>query len=131
MYTIFKLELIRQVMRYLFVVLSFSLIQQHFSQGEFKNNSRVETDQEAYGNRDTKKYKIMIVPFDYKMYISSLDRTIATKTRHHPGKMRYADKHRSQKPLQQKQTSSIDVEMMNSRKKNGGNTTMTKRMMRF
>jgi len=28
-----------------------------------------------------KKYKLMIVPFDYKMYISSLDRTIASKTR--------------------------------------------------
>ena len=67
-------------MKYLFIAVCFSLLQQHICQSDF-NSSRVKTDQEAYGNESSKKYQIMIVPFDYKMYISSIDRDIATKTR--------------------------------------------------
>ena len=53
------------------MLISFSLLQTYTCQ----------TDQQAYQPDNMKKYKLMIVPFDYKMYISSLDRTIASKTR--------------------------------------------------
>ena len=58
-------------MRFLLLLISFSLLQTYTCQ----------TDQQAYQPNNMKKYKLMIVPFDYKMYISSLDRTIASKTR--------------------------------------------------
>ena len=67
-------------MKYSIVLLSFLFFNHSISQNEFKNTKKVETDQEAY-NGGTKNHKIMIIPFDYKMYMSSLDREIAAKTR--------------------------------------------------
>ena len=67
-------------MKYSIVLLSFLLFNHSIAQNEFKNTKKVETDQEAY-NGEPKSYNIMIVPFDYKMYMSSLDREIAAKTR--------------------------------------------------
>ena len=67
-------------MKFLTILLSFIIVAPVFTQNEFKNTKRIATDQEAY-NSQTKSYRIMIVPFDYKMYMSSLDREIAAKTR--------------------------------------------------
>ena len=67
-------------MKFLTLLLSFIIVAPVFTQNEFKNTTKITTDQEAY-NSQTKSYRIMIVPFDYKMYMSSLDREIAAKTR--------------------------------------------------
>ena len=67
-------------MKYSIVLLSFIFFNHSVAQNEFENTKKVETDQEAY-NGQPKNYRIMIVPFDYKMYMSSLDREIAAKTR--------------------------------------------------
>lgn len=67
-------------MKYFIVLISLFSFSHSIAQNEFKNTKKVETDQEAY-NAEPKKFNIMIVPFDYKMYMSSLDREIAVKTR--------------------------------------------------
>jgi hypothetical protein len=67
-------------MKYFILLISLFSFSHSIAQNEFKNTKKVETDQEAY-NAEPKKFNLMIVPFDYKMYMSSLDREIAAKTR--------------------------------------------------
>jgi hypothetical protein len=67
-------------MKYFIVLISLFSFGHSIAQNEFKNTKKIETDQEAY-SEEPKKFKLMIVPFDYKMYMSSLDREIAAKTR--------------------------------------------------
>lgn len=67
-------------MKYFILLISLFSFSYSIAQNEFKNTKKVETDQEAY-NAEPKKFNLMIVPFDYKMYMSSLDREIAAKTR--------------------------------------------------
>jgi len=47
---------------------------------QFQDSRRIETDQEAYYNGRSEPNKVMIIPFESKMYISSVDRSIAKRT---------------------------------------------------
>ena len=46
---------------------------------QFHNSSQMQSNQQAY-SKDLNGPKIMIVPFDSKMYVSSVDRAIAKRT---------------------------------------------------
>jgi len=60
-------------------VLSVSLVAQV---NQFQNSKHVKTDQEVYneGVDSSRVSKVLIVPFDPKLYVSSADRDIAAKT---------------------------------------------------
>ena len=63
----------------LFIILLISFqIQAQVNQ--FQKSHKVETDQEVYNDGLFKPLRALIIPFDTKMYISSVDRSIAKKT---------------------------------------------------
>ena len=47
---------------------------------QFQNSRHIETDQKVYNDGSNRPNKVMIIPFDSKMYVSSVDRSIAKRT---------------------------------------------------
>lgn len=67
------------VLAFQIVLMSWNVLAQV---NQFQNNKHVKTDQDVYneGRDTTRRSKVLIIPFDPKLYVSSADKDIAAKT---------------------------------------------------
>ena len=64
---------------FLFILLYFNYTL-NAQENQFQNSRQMESDQQIYSGELSGPKKLMIVPFDSKMYVSSVDRAIAKRT---------------------------------------------------